>query len=245
MPNLRVQQEIVRILDNCTELEAALEAEREARRRQYAFYRDSLLTFPGTGSRRVALGDIAEFKYGYTASAQGTGDYRFLRITDISPWGKLLPFGAKFIDAGHGAEDYLVRPGDLLMARTGATHGKTMLVDSGDAAAYASFLIRIRFDPSIMLPSYYWHCAQSDLYWVQANAMASTGGQPQFNANVLKLVEVPVPSLEEQARVVALLDKFDALANDLSIGLPAEIGARRKQYEYYRDRLLMFQEAAA
>ena len=58
-------------------------------------------------------------------------------------------------------------------------------------------------------------------------------------------IEIPVPPLEEQERIVAILDKFDALVNDLSIGLPAELAARRKQYEYYRDRLLTFEEAAA
>lgn len=73
--------------------------------------------------------------------------------------------------------------------------------------------------------------------------MVSTGGQPQFNANVLKLVQVPVPSLQEQKRIVDILDNFDALVNDLSIGLPAELAARRKQYEYYRDKLLTFEEA--
>ena len=72
--------------------------------------------------------------------------------------------------------------------------------------------------------------------------MVSTGGQPQFNANVLKRVAVPVPSLSEQERIVAILDKFDALVNDLSIGLPAELNARRLQYEYYRDRLLTIAE---
>ena len=69
--------------------------------------------------------------------------------------------------------------------------------------------------------------------------------QPQFNANVLKTVQVPVPSLDEQRRVVAILDSFDALINDLSVGLPAELAARRRQYEFYRDRLLSFEEAAS
>lgn len=243
IPPLGVQQEIAKILDLFTGLEAELEAELEARRRQYAFYLDSLLTVSeAKGVRRIALGEIAEFKYGFTASAQDEGDYRFLRITDISPWGKLSPFGAKFIDAGNGADDYVVRSGDVLMARTGATYGKTMLVDSEEPAVYASFLIRIRLDESVMLPSYYWHFAQSDLYWSQANAMVSRGGQPQFNANVLKLVEVPIPSLNKQARAITLLNKFDSLVNNLSVGLPAELAARRKQYEYYRNRLLTFKE---
>ena len=96
-----------------------------------------------------------------------------------------------------------------------------------------------------MLPAYYWHFAQSDLYWNQANALVSTGGQPQFNANVLKLIKVPVPSLDEQGRIVATLDKFEVLVNDLSTGLAAELNARRKQYDHYRDRLLSFKELAA
>lgn len=247
LPPLEVQREIVRILDNFTELEAELEAdleaELEARRLQYAYYRNALLTVPASVPQTVALGEIAEFKYGYTARAQAEGDYRFLRITDISPSGKLSPLGAKFVGTGGGADDFLVRPGDLLMARTGATYGKTMIVRSDEAAVYASFLIRIRLDESVMMPSYYWHFAQSELFWVQANAMVSLGGQPQFNANVLKLVKVPVPTLINQARIVALLDNFDMLANALSGGLAAELAARRKQYEYYRERLLTFDEA--
>lgn len=74
--------------------------------------------------------------------------------------------------------------------------------------------------------------------------MASTGGQPQFNANALKDIRLPIPPIEEQERIVAILDRFDALVNDISSGLPAEIKARRLQYTHYRDRLLSFREAA-
>ncbi|MGE9808106.1 restriction endonuclease subunit S [Janibacter sp. G1551] len=241
VPPLEVQREIVRVLDQFTQLEAELEAELEARRRQYAFYVNSLLV-PQGNVESVPLGELAEFKYGYTAKAVDAGSYRFLRITDITPQGKLSQAGAKYVDTASPSSDYVVEPGDLLMARTGATYGKTMLVTAGAPAIYASFLIRIRFKRSNVLPSYYWHFAQSDLYWSQANALVSTGGQPQFNANVLKLVQIPVPPIEEQERVVGLLDKFDALVNDFSPALPAELAARRKQYEYYRDKLLTFEE---
>jgi type I restriction enzyme S subunit len=248
IPPREVQDEIVRILDQFSEVEAELEAELEAevdaRRRQYSFYRDRLLT-SAPRTQRIPLGELADFKYGFTASAQASGAYRFLRITDISQWGKLLPDGAKFLPAIAEAADYVVEPGDLLMARTGGTFGKTMLVTSSEPAVYASFLIRIRFKRPEVLPAYYWHFAQSDLYWSQANAMVSTGGQPQFNANVLKLVEVPIPPVEDQARIVALLDKLDALVTNLGEGLPAELNARRKQYEYYRNQLLTFEESIA
>jgi type I restriction enzyme, S subunit len=187
---------------------------------------------------------VATFKYGYTAKAADTGKFRFIRITDITDSGKLSPNDAKYVESTDGASEYLVQRGDVLMARTGATFGKTVLIAEDMPAVYASFLIRIRLNEAELLPSYYWHFAQSTFYWQQANNMVSTGGQPQFNANVLKDIRLPIPPLEEQQRIVAILDKFDALVNDLSSGLPAEIQARRQQYAHYRDRLLSFKEAA-
>ena len=241
VPPIEIQHEIVRMLDVFTQLEAELEAELEARRLQFAHVRRLSLI----GGEFRSLGDFATFKYGHTAAACDEGEYRFLRITDIDPWGKLRRSGAKFVARDTTADEYLVHPGDLLMARTGATFGKTLLAEQGQPSVYASFLIRIRLDDKVMLPAFYWHFAQSDIYWGQANAMVSTGGQPQFNANVLAKIRVPVPPLAEQARAVATLDKLDALVNDLSVGLPAELQARRRQYEHYRDRRLTFKEFAA
>ena len=248
VPPLEVQREIVRILETFTELEAELEAELAAelvaRRQQYAHYRDALLVADSEADW-MNLSEIATFKYGYTDKARVEGDYRFIRITDISPNGKLLATDAKFVAASAGADGYLVGRGDLLVARTGATYGKTVLIGAIEPAVYASFLIRIQFNAGTLLPAYYWHFAQSDSYWDQANRLVSGGAQPQFNANVLKTVRVPVPSIEEQRRAVELLNSFDALMNDLSSGLSAEIGARRQRYAYYRDRLLSFEEASA
>ena len=130
------------------------------------------------------------------------------------------------------------------MARTGATYGKTMLFDEEEQAVYASFLIKIDLDKTVINPSYYWHFAQSNFYWEQANKLVGGGAQPQFNANVLKSIKIPIPPLEEQNRIVAILDKFDKLVNDISEGLPAELKMRRQQYEYYRNKLLTFKEIA-
>lgn len=247
IPPIEVQREVVKILDQFWEskakLEAELNAESETRDRQYAYYRDSILTSPEVGGIKwMALSEFAEFKYGYTTSAKEEGGYRFIRITDINSWGKLSSHNAKFVDADGGAEDYLVSRGDLLMARTGATYGKTMIVDSDEPAVFASFLIRIRLDNSVMLPAFYWHFAQSNLYWAQAKSMVSAGGQPQFNANALRRVEVPTPSIDAQRRAITLLDRFNGLKSGLSSGLHDEISARREQYEHYRNRLLTFGE---
>ena len=72
------------------------------------------------------------------------------------------------------------------------------------------------------------------------NQYATGGAQPGLAVSNLQKIQIPIPPLAEQERIVAILDKFDALVNDISIGLPAELNARRKQYEYYRDRLLTF-----
>ena len=77
---------------------------------------------------------------------------------------------------------------------------------------------------------------------IDLSRFISTAAQPKLTQENLNKIPVPVPPLKEQVRIVSILDRFDALCNDLSSGLPAEIEARRKQYEYYRDRLLAFRE---
>lgn len=249
VPPLDIQREVAEILDSMErlkkELEVELEAELDALRRQIGYYRDLLVGEAGSSRRRYRLADIATFKYGYTAKAQATGDLRFIRITDISELGRLRPDEAKYVPSSPEAQEYLVHPGDLLMARTGGTYGKCMLVSPGAPAVYASFLIRIQVDQSVVRPDYYWHFAQSSHYWRQAEGLVSQGGQPQFNANALRELVLSVPPLQEQARIVKSLDRLDALVNELASSLPGEIAARRKQYEFYRERLLAFPERVA
>ncbi len=247
VPPLPVQREIVRILDNFTELTEELTEELTARKQQYEYYRNRLLTFDihGGGTSRVVqrtLGDIAKFVYGYTDKAKDTGDVRFIRITDINDDGCLDPSDAKYVDLTEESKKYLLKKGDLLLARTGATYGKTLFFDSDEPAVYASFLIKIVLDKTVIRNRYYWHFSKSSLYREQAEKYVSKGGQQQFNANAVSRVKVPVPSLEVQDRIIGVLDNFDVICTDLNIGLPAEIEARQKQYEYYRDKLLSFEE---
>lgn len=244
--SLQIQAEIVRILDAFTSLTAELTAELTARKKQYNYYRDKLLSFEEGEVEWKPLGDLGTFTYGYAAKAQDSGDARFVRITDISTDGKLIPGDVKYVDISFENDKYLLKKNDLLMARTGATYGKTMIYSEGYPAIYAGFLIKLNLSEAIH-PKYYWHFAQSSFFWEQANKLVSGGGQPQFNANALKQVKVPIPyhgdtskSLDAQSRVVDLLDKFDAITSSLTEGLPREIELRQKQYEYYRDLLLSF-----
>lgn len=245
--SLLIQGEIVRILDTFTELTAELTAELTQRKKQYNHYRDQLLTFDEDEVEWKTLGDIGRFTYGYAAVAEAHGDARFIRITDIGINGKLLADKKKFVSVSKESKKYLLKRGDLLMARTGATFGKTMIFDESYPAIFAGFLIKLDLCGDVIDPKYYWHFSQSDMFWSQANRLVSGGGQPQFNANTLKQVRVPIPfpdnpqkSLDEQARIVAILDKFDSLANSLTEGLPREIALREKQYAWYRDQLLSF-----
>lgn len=258
VPPLEVQREIVRILDNFTFLSTELAAELAARQKQYEYYRDLLLTFKPNEStilnertnelelsgaiRWMKLGDIAKFTYGYTDKAKDFGNARFIRITDITEDGCLNSQGAKYINLTADSKKYLLNYGDLLLARTGATYGKTLYFSSDIPAVYASFLIKITLDNNIISNRFYWHFSKSRLYWEQAEKLVSQGGQQQFNTNAVSRVNIPVPPLEVQQRIVDILDRFDTLCNDISSGLPAEIEMRQKQYEYYRDKLLTFKE---
>ena len=238
LPALPVQREIVRILDSFT----LYSAELTARRKQYEFYRDKLLTFEQPEVKQIPLGKLAKFTYGYTDVAKDVGDARFIRITDINEDGCLSSGNCKYITLNDESKKYLLKEGDLLLARTGATYGKTLYFPNNEPAVYASFLIKIDLDNSVILNRYYWHFSKSNLYWKQADKYVSKAGQQQFNTNAVSRVIVPVPSIEVQERIVKVLDNFDAICSDLGVGLPAEIEKRQKQYEYYRDKLLTFEE---
>jgi restriction endonuclease S subunit len=154
---------------------------------------------------KVALGTIADFSYGYTSTAQDTGDTRFIRITDIDENGLLKKNNAKFIDFTDELERYKVKKGDILVARTGGTFGKTLLYKNDSPAIYGSFLIKITLNTKKLLSVFYFHFSQSNIYWLQANNIVTGGGQPQFNANVLKKIVIPLPPLPEQKAIADLL----------------------------------------
>jgi len=159
----------------------------------------------------VELGEITKPEYGFTEKAAETGDARFVRITDISGDGTLRPDDAKFVTLTNEARESLLAKGDILVARTGATYGKTMIFEEDYPAVFASFLIRLRFPKDRVHPRYYWVFAQSDLYWNQAKALMTGGGQPQFNGNALVQVKIPLPPLATQRTIVAEIEAEQAL----------------------------------
>lgn len=162
--SLAIQSEIVRILDKFTALTAELTAELNMRKKQYNYYRDQLLSFKEGEVEWKTLGEIGDFTYGYAAKAMDSGDARFVRITDINKDGKLSKENPMYVELNEENEKYTLDKNDLLMARTGATFGKTMIFEEDYPAVYAGFLIKLNLNKTIINAKYYWHFAQSDFF---------------------------------------------------------------------------------
>lgn len=236
LPPLPVQREIVRILDNFTELTAELTAELAARRKQYEHYRDELLTF-GDEVPRIPLGEVGPVCMCKRILKSQTNDVGGVPFYKIGTFGKQ----ANAYISKETYEEYrnkynFPKKGDILISAAG-TIGRTVVYDGEPAYFQDSNIVWVANDETKILNRFLIHCYAMKPWYV------STGGTIArlYNDNILKAV-VPVPSLERQKFIVDTLDRFDTLCNDLTSGLPAEIAARQKQYEYYRDKLLTFKE---
>ena len=236
VPPLPVQCEIVRILDNFAELTEGLNRELTARKKQYAYYRDKLLTF---GDVRVGVtSDVIRRTLGEVCKISAGGD----APKDSMSKQKTEKYSVPIISNGIGENalyGYTDAPKVEEPAVTVAARGTIGYAEYRDYPFYPiiRLLTAIPKDSTVVNTKYLYYCLQGKQYSVPM------GGIPQLTAPELKKVEIPIPSLDVQNRIVQVLDNFDAICTDLSSGLPAEIEARQKQYEYYRDKLLTFTPA--
>ena len=233
VPPLEVQREIVRILDNFTELTAEL----TARKQQYEYYFNKIMNM--YNSPVVKLGDIGQVKMCkriMKAQTSSEGEIPFYKIGT---------FG-KEPDAYMSRElydEYVTKysypsKGDILISCSG-TIGRTVVFDGEPAYFQDSNIVWLEHDGT-KVSNEYLRFAYMTNPWI-----VSTGGTISrlYNDGILK-AEIPLPSMDEQKNIVELLSRFDSICNDFSSGLPAEIEARQKQYEYYRDKLLTFKQLA-
>lgn len=260
VPPLEVQREIVRILDNFTFLTAELAAELAARQKQYEYYRDLLLTFKSNENtilnertnelelsgaiRWMKLGELCDY-VDYRGKTPKKVDQGIFLVT-----AKNVRMG--FIDYEKSKEyiskdDYLEvmrrglpKIGDLLIT-TEAPCGNVALVDREDIAL-AQRIIKYRPKRENVNRNFLKHYLLSKEFQDVLQKNATGGTVKGIKGSKLHELNVPVPPLEVQQRIVDILDRFDTLCNDISSGLPAEIEMRQKQYEYYRDKLLTFKE---
>lgn len=227
VPPLPVQEEIVRILDSFSSLEAELEAELEARRKQYTHYRDELLKF----EREIliaSLGELCKISVGRKNGTAGEfGEYPYVNAgTSMSG----------FVNEWSEEGDCVTTP-----SRGQGGMGFVAYQASRFWCGPLCYVMRSKHSDVMIKYVYYYLCShKADIL-----GLVHEGGTPAINKSELAGLRILVPPFEEQQRIVSILDRFDKLTNDLSSGLPAEIEARHKQYEYYRDRLLSFDELAA
>lgn len=232
IPPLPVQHEIVRILDNFTELAAEL----TTRRKQYEYYRSLLLSFDNI-SRWITLGELGKVSMCKRIMKNETtadGDVPFYKIGTFGGFANAY-ISKETFEKYKSLYSY-PKKGDILISAAG-TIGRAVVFDGKPAYFQDSNIVWIDNDESLVLNRFLYYYYQLQPWQV------SKGGTIArlYNDNISK-TKVPVLALEEQSRIVSILDRFDALCNDLISGLPAEIAARQKQYEYYRDKLLTFKE---
>lgn len=227
VPPLEVQREIVRILDNFTFLTTELAAELATRQKQYEYYKVNLL-LENNQSPNVTLNDIAinrdSQRKPVTSSKRESGNIPYYGASGIVDYVKDYIFDGDYLLVSEDGANLLARNTPIAFSIQGKTwvnnHAHILEFDNYYTRRYVEFYLN-----SIDLTPY-----------------ISGGAQPKLNQKNLNSITIPLPVLQEQQRIVDILDRFDTLCNDISSGLPAEIEARQKQYEYYRDKLLTFKE---
>ena len=253
IPPLEIQEEIVQILDKftnyVTELTSELTSELTLRQKQYTYYRDKLLSFEDEVYQVEwkTLGELFDFKNGLNKSKEffGTGTpivnytdvYRNIKLTKDSLKGRVeVTDDEKF--------RYSVKRGDVFFTRTSETQeeiGKaSVLLEEISDGVFSGFVLRARPKTELLLPEYCAYCFASSEFRKAIVRYSTYTTRALTNGGTLSKLEIPVPSLQIQERIVQVLDNFDAVCNDLNIGLPKEIELRQKQYEYFRDKLLTF-----
>ncbi|TLW88593.1 restriction endonuclease subunit S [Ruminococcus sp. KGMB03662] len=251
VPPLEVQAEIVKILDeystSVTALQQELEKELTARKKQYEYYRDLLLDFGVHGGATSeckwrTLESFADVRDG-THDSPKPSDYGYPLVTSKNISGGNLDLTSCYLinenDYNSINQRSKVDITDVLVSMIG-TIGETIIVTS--EPNYAIKNIGLVKTGNLLTSKYikYYISSSYGQRYIQENIK---GTAPRYlSLTALRKFSIPVPPIEEQERIVSILDRFDKLCNDISEGLPAEIEARRKQYEYYRDKLLSFKE---
>ena len=248
--SMEVQKEIVRVLDTFTELTAELTAELSARRKQYNYYRDELLSFEGRNIEWKTLDEIGEFIRGK----------RFTKADYVDEGVSAIHYGEIYTHYGVFAYETLSKVrSDMADALRYAEQNDVVIAgvsetveDVGKAVAWLGEEKVAIHDDSYafrhaMNPKFIAYAMQTNAFHDQKAKHVSSGKIKRLLIDGIKKVKLPVPypndpekSLAEQARIVAILDKFNTLTTSLSEGLPREIELRQQQYEYYRDLLLSF-----
>ena len=235
IPPLTIQKEIVKILDHFTNLEAELEAELEARKKQYEYYRDALLRF-GDDVPVKALGEVLQRTKGTPITAK--------KMNKINKKGAPIKIfaGGKtvaYVNYGDIPEKDVLTIESVVVKSRGIIEFEYINKPFSHKNEFWSYHSN---NSEISIKYIFYYLKNKEYYFQSVGKRMSK--MPQLSIPDTEKFKIPIPPLSKQKEIVSILDKFDALVNDISVGLPAEIAARKKQYEYYRNQLLTFKPLA-
>ncbi|EEE3289086.1 restriction endonuclease subunit S [Salmonella enterica subsp. enterica serovar Mbandaka] len=232
--SLAIQSEIVRILDKFTALTAELTAELTARKKQYNYYRDQLLSFEGGEVEWRALGEIAAYSKS-RISFDKLDENNYVGVDNLlqNRAGKMQ---SNYVPTSGNLTEF--REGDILIGNIRPYLKKIWQADSTGGTNGDVLVIRSCHES--ILPRYLYQILADENFFEYNMQHAKGAKMPRGNKDAIMKYRLPIPSLNEQTRIVSVLDKFDTLTNSISEGLPREIELRQKQYEYYRDLLFSF-----
>ena len=248
VPPLEVQDEIVHVLDDFTllsaELSEKLSAELKARQQQFSYYREELIT--NSKGKRYKLDDVVDIYLGLTHTP------------------KYVENGVKFISAQNTSNDYLdlenvkyisreefesitsnAKPkrNDVLFTRVGSNLGHPVIVETDEELCIFVSLgfLRVK-DNNLLSNKFLKHWINTEDFWRQVRKNVHGSAKVNLNTGWLRNFEINIPAMEKQQKIIEIMDKLERISNSITEGIPAEIEARQKQYEYYRDKLLTFKE---
>lgn len=250
VPPLPVQEEIVRILDTFTELQAELQAELQKRKQQYNYYRDNLLTNFNTEQnvKEYTLGELGTFTRGNGLqkkdfTREGIGCIHYGQI--YTRFGAFADKTLTYVNRELASHLLQVEKGNLVIACTSenvedicksvAWLGEENICTGGHACVF-------RHNQN---PKYISYFFQTEYFFNQKKKYTYGTKVKDIKPDSIAKIKIPLPSLKEQERIVSILDNLYTLTNDLTVGLPAEMEKRRQQYEFYRDKLLTFKRKEA
>ena len=252
IPPLPVQEEIVRVLDTFTELQAELQAELQKRLQQYNYYRDNLLSdfTPEQEPREYTLEEITTDIYSGATPSKEKRDYW---ENGTIPWmssgevnlGQVYEVEGRITQLGYDkCSTRMVPEGSVVIALAGQGKTRGTVAILRTSVCTNQSLAALVPNPAIVSGEYLYYYLKTQ-YSKLREVSSGDGTRGGLNLKMLRSYKVLVPSLKTQAQIVSILDRFETLTNDLTAGLPAEIEKRRQQYEYYRDKLLTFKRKEA